>query len=182
MQTLGADIRSLRKSRGMTLNDLASRIDMSVGWLSQVERDISVPSTADLKQIAGCLDVSLSLFFGAQPDAPEEAGRVVRADNRRVIGAPENGLREELLNPDLSDSFEMIRSVFAVGSHSDGTVQRNTEEVGYVLSGQLDLWIDGHDFTLSVGDSFRLKSQPFRWSNPYSDPAIVIWVISPPVY
>ena len=50
------------------------------------------------------------------------------------------------------------------------------------VSGKLDIWIDGQAFTLSEGDSFRIRGQAYRWSNPYARPAVAVWVISPPVY
>ncbi|MEV8467772.1 helix-turn-helix domain-containing protein [Fluviibacterium sp. DFM31] len=180
--TLGADLRALRKTRGLTLADLASRIGKSVGWLSQVERNITRPATGDLECIADRLGVPLSLLTGPAPHAPDEHGRIVRASGRRRIGPMEGGLSEELLSPDLTDSFEMIRSTFAPGSTSDGTLRRETQEVGFMISGQLALWIDGHAFTVGPGDSFRIRHQPFRWSNPFDDPAVAVWVISPPVY
>ena len=51
-ETLGADLRALRKARGITLADLAGTLGRSVGWLSQVERDLSDVSVTDLRQIA----------------------------------------------------------------------------------------------------------------------------------
>ena len=62
--TLGADLRALRKSRGLTLTDMADALGRSVGWLSQVERDLSDPSVYDLKQIAKVLGVPVSILFG----------------------------------------------------------------------------------------------------------------------
>ena len=62
-KTLGADLRALRKSRGLTLAELAETLGRSVGWLSQVERDISDPSITDLRDIAAKLDVSVSMLF-----------------------------------------------------------------------------------------------------------------------
>jgi len=55
MQSLGADLRALRKARGLTLAGLAGRLGRSVGWLSQVERDLSEPSISDLRQVAEVL-------------------------------------------------------------------------------------------------------------------------------
>ena len=52
VQTLGADLRALRKARGLTLTEMAEALDRSVGWLSQVERDKSEPTISDLRQIA----------------------------------------------------------------------------------------------------------------------------------
>ena len=180
-ETLGADLRALRKTRGLTLVDLATRLGRSVGWLSQVERDLSEPSISDLRQLAGALDVSITIL--ARHDAPAgEAGYVVRSGSRRPFGSRMSGLVEELLSPDLTDDFEMVHSTFEPGSEIEETVTRPTQEVGYLLSGRLDLTIGDKKFTIHSGDSFRIRGEPFHWSNPYSDPAVAIWVIAPPVY
>ena len=55
LKSLGADLRSLRNARGQTLVILAEQVDKSVGWLSQVERDISQPSIDDLHALAAAL-------------------------------------------------------------------------------------------------------------------------------
>ena len=180
--SLGADLRALRKSRGMTLADLAERLGRSVGWMSQVERDMSAPSIADLRQIAAVLDAPVSMLFGHSPAPANEAGRIVRRDARRSLGAREAGLIEELLSPDLTDDFEMVHSTFEPGGAISEPVTRPTQEVGYLISGTLDLEIDGTWHTVRAGDSFRIKGEPFRWANSGRVPAIAIWVIAPPVY
>ena len=181
-RSFGPDLRALRKSRGVTLSRMAERLGRSVGWLSQVERDLSAPSVADLGQIAAALDVPLSLLLGPAGGAPEEAGHVVRRDARRPVGPKVAGLAEELLSPDLTDDFEVVHSTFAPHSRLKQTVTRPTQEVGYVVSGALDLVIGGRSFTVREGDSFRIRGEPFRWSNPNDTPAVAIWVIAPPVY
>lgn len=180
-RTLGADLRALRKVRGLTLSQLAAQLCRSVGWLSQVERDLSQPSVADLRHFATVLDVSLSSLFRVAA-APDEMGRIVRSSARRPIGSREAGLVEELLSPDLTDDFEMLRSTFEPGSKLGSTVSRPTQEVGYIEVGRLDLTIAGRVFHLGAGDSFRIKGEPFSWMNPYPDPCVVIWVIAPPAY
>ncbi len=180
--TLGADIRALRKSRGLTLTDVATRLDRSVGWLSQVERDLSEPSISDLRQIAECLGVPMSMLFAHTGVTPDEQGYVVRAGSRRPMGSGEEGLIEELLSPDLTDDFEMVHSTFEPHSRMQTPANRPTQEVGYMISGRLDLTIGGHEFTVGPGDSFRIKREPYQWANPYDEPAVAIWVIAPPVY
>lgn len=180
--SLGADLRSLRKLRGMTLEDLALRLGKSVGWISQVERDISTPRVSDLREMARIYEVPLSLFFG-QPVGPEnERGRVVRAANRRTVGEQDRGLVEALLSPDLTDTFEVVHSTFQPGSARMDRTTRPTQELAFVMSGQLDIWLDDEAFTIRAGDSFRVRDQSYRWANPYEVPAVAIWVISPPVY
>lgn len=180
--TLGRDLRALRKARGLTLQDLGQALDRSVGWLSQVERDLSEPSVTDLRHIAAALDVSVSSLFRADATLAAEAGHIVRKGARRPIGSRTAGLVEELLSPDLTDDFEVVHSTFEPQSEIAEPVKRPTQEVGYVISGKLDIEIAGKGFSLNAGDSFRIKGEPMRWMNPYAAPAVVIWVIAPPVY
>ena len=180
--SLGADLRALRKARGFTLQGLADRLGRSVGWLSQIERELSTPSVTDLRHLAGALDVAVSSLLRAEAPAPEEVGYVVRAGARRPIGSRAEGLVEELLSPDLTDDFEMVHCVFAPGSGIEAPVRRPTQEVGYILDGQLELWIAGAHHALGPGDSFRVRGEPFRWANPHAAPCSAIWVSAPPVY
>lgn len=179
---LGADLRALRKARKLTLSELALKVGRSVGWLSQIERDLTEPSIADLRKLADALEQPVSLFFGA-PDVPEdERGYVVRSETRRSLGTSEEGLVEQLLSPDLGGSFEIVRSIFAPGSELAEPATRPTEEAGYIVSGSLDLIIGNRTFRLTEGDSFRFTEEPHRWRNPSTVPCVAIWVIAPPVY
>jgi len=181
--SLGADLRALRKARGWTLSDLAGALGRSVGWLSQIERDLSEPSIGDLREMAAELNVPVSLFFGQAETPAAETGLIVRKDARRPIGSDASeGLVEELLSPDLTDDFEVVHSTFRPSAELKEFNQRPTQELGYVVTGRLDLWIEDKKFTLNVGDSFRLRGEPYRWANPYEQAAVVIWVIAPPVY
>ncbi|MEO0357471.1 MAG: XRE family transcriptional regulator [Pseudomonadota bacterium] len=182
INSLGADIRALRKARGLTLSELAETLGRSVGWLSQVERDKSDPGIDDLRDLATALDVSISSLFGAGGAPANEAGFVVRAGARRPIGSREKGLVEELLSPDLTDDFEVVHSTFAPFSKLEHPNQRPTQEVGYILSGCLRIMIGGTTFDVGPSDSFRIKGETYQWENPNPEPCSVIWVISPPVY
>tara|TARA_R110002049_G_scaffold44333_5_gene129996 strand:- start:47860 stop:48432 length:573 start_codon:yes stop_codon:yes gene_type:complete len=181
-ETLGADLRALRKARGLTLSDMAETLGRSVGWLSQVERDKSEPSITDLRHIAACLGVSVSMLFRHAAAPAHEAGYIVRAGARRRIGSTIAGLVEELLSPDLTDDFEMVHSTFQPHSRIKAAVTRPTQEVGYLLSGALQIEIAGTTHDIAPGDSFRIRGEPFRWANPGAEPAVAIWVIAPPVY
>lgn len=180
--SLGRDLRVLRKQRGLTLTDVSEEVGRSVGWLSQVERDISTPSSAELELLAKVLDVSLSTFFGREPSRPGEEDRIVRKNGRRPIERRVTGLVEELLSPDLTDDFEMVHSTFAAGAERNELITRPTQEVGYIVSGELEITIGGETFNLAPGDSFRIRGEPFRWANRTKQPCVAIWVIAPPVY
>lgn len=180
-ESLGGDIRALRKGRGMTLEALADKLGKSVGFLSQVERGLSHPDIEDLRAIARLFDIPLSFFLSPHASNPDEAGVILRASDRRMIG-DETHLSEELLSPDLSGSFEMLRSSFAPHANSGGIVQRPTEESGFILKGQFNLWIDGTWHHLQEGDSFRFKEAEMQWENPADCECVIVWVIAPPVY
>lgn len=179
---LARDIRALRKARGLTLTTIAVKLGRSVGWVSQVERGLSVPTLADLRALADLFSVPLSLFFAHEAADDAERGVIVRSGRRRTLGTSESGLVEELLSPDLGGSFELLRSEFAPGAALSMPTVRPTEEAGYVVAGRFDLEVEGVWHELRPGDSFRFAGQPFRWRNPGEEPAVVIWAVSPPVY
>ncbi|MGB8817755.1 MAG: XRE family transcriptional regulator [Rhizobiaceae bacterium] len=179
---VGDDIRALRKTRAMTIADLASSLGRSVGWLSQVERSQTEPAIADLKKIARLFGIPVSFFFRNEAAPERERGKIVRAASRAVLGSNEDGLTEELLSPDLSGDFEMIRSVFAPGAKSEAFPARAAQDGGYLVSGRLTLVIEDAAHELKAGDSFGFQNQSYRWENPGDEPCVVIWVISPPIY
>lgn len=179
---IGDDIRALRKQRGLTLSDLADALGRSIGWLSQIERNQTDPSIQDLQKISRQFDIPISFFF-RNSEAPEsELGTIVRKQNRSALGTRDSGLIEELLSPDIAGDFEMLRSVFAPGAESSDKPARPAQEGGFLVSGDLDIWIGGQHHALHEGDSFQFQNQTCRWRNPGQQPAIVIWVISPPIY
>lgn len=180
--SLGADLRALRRARGLTLQAMADGLGRSVGWVSQVERDLSQPAITDLRAMAGLLGVPLSMLFGTAPAPASEAGHIVRAAARRPLGCRAAGLVEELLSPDLTDAFEVVHSTFAPGASFTHAHGRPTQELATMIAGQLDLTIGPRAFSVGPGDSFRIRGEPFGWHNPHSTPAVAIWVIAPPIY
>ena len=178
---IGADFRALRRARGWTLNELAGQLDRSVGWLSQVERGVSEPALDDVRTVAALFALPVSFFFSQSPDTPESL-YVVRSESRRAMSDDSRGLVESLLSPDLGGAFEIVHSVFAVGAKCPQPFVRPTEEAGYVIDGSLTLIIDDKKFALNTGDSFRFAGETVSWINQGTKPAVLIWVIAPPVY
>jgi two-component system OmpR family response regulator len=64
LATIGRTIRELRKSRGLTLKQMARRTDLSVSLLSQIERAESCASVSSLFKVATALDVRITELFG----------------------------------------------------------------------------------------------------------------------
>lgn len=180
--TVGSDIRALRKSRDIRLIQLSADLGRSTGWLSQIERGQTEPSISDLRNIAAYFDMPLSFFFRNEQAAEGEQGFIVRKSTRSTLGSRLGGLTEELLSPHLSGDFEMLRSEFVGGAKSRRIHARPTQEAGYIITGRLNLWIKDKKFELLEGDSFQFQNEPYRWENPTNETTVAFWVISPSIY
>jgi len=180
---IGRQIRELRKVKGLTLNEMAERLGVSIGYLSQIERDRSRLQISTLKAISDVLGVHINWFFQAQPDRPpEEVEHIVRAESRRTMTFTGLGIREELASPNLAGPLELLVSTIEPGADS-GEYSHDGAEAGFVLTGRLTLWIDGRSFELVEGDSFAFPSTlTHRCRNPGSVVTRVLWVITPPSY
>jgi transcriptional regulator with XRE-family HTH domain len=179
---LGEEIRKLRKARSKTLSEISLATGRSISFISQLERGRAEIPISDLKRIALTLGVPLDWFFMRNEQPAAEAGRVVRAGGRRRLGSVAGGLTEESLSPTIGGAFEMFLSTIGSGATFEAKTTRGTEEEGFLVSGQLNLWIGEHPFSLSAGDSFRIVNEPYRWENPGEVDVVVIWVIAPPAF
>lgn len=181
----GMQLRTLRKAAKLSMTDLAKKSNLSVGMISQIERGSASPSIRSLRQIGDALGVPLAMFFedGKQPPF-DEMGKIVRKDGRRQLFLSNNGVEKQLLTPDLDGATEILLVTIAPGGSSGPEhYAHKGEDAGLVLSGTLELWIDGKQFVLNAGDSFRFKSNlAHRFANPGEATAEVVWVITPPLY
>ncbi len=179
---LGRQIRDLRKAKGITLQQMADQLGRSVGYVSQIERGVSVLPVPTLQSISDLLDVKISWFFHGDEQQPEnEYGRIVRHDARRALDFAGTGIYEELLSPTLTGDLLMVITTFAANAQTDEAVRkRRAEEAGVVTQGTLELTINGELYSLEEGDSFRLKPEDqYLCRNPSdSEQAKVFWVVS----
>ncbi|HGM5581414.1 TPA: cupin domain-containing protein [Pseudomonas putida] len=182
-QFLGTRIRGLRKRRGMTLAELARLSELTAGYISQLERNLSYPSIPALFNIARSLGVTIQWFFASEAStAPEDQGYVVRRQSRLSVHY-EDGVVDQLLTPQPNRQLEMLHSRFPPGAYSQESYSHEGEEAGYVLSGRFELWVGERHFLLDEGDSFSFPSQePHRYGNPGDTDTVVIWVITPPTF
>ena len=184
MAWLGREIKSLRKAKGLSLQELGSACGKSIGFLSQVERGLSTPSISDLHQIANTLEVQISWFFpdGAAAE-PSDGGVVVRKARRRRL-AFASGIADYLLSPNLDGPLELLWSSMEPGAESGpGFYDHVGHEGGVVLRGALELWVGEQHFLLAEGDSFSFPSStPHRYRNPGDTVTELFWVVTPPSY
>ena len=179
---IGLQIRDLRKSKGITLSDMAKKIGKSVGYISQVERGVSSLPIPVLQMISEVLDVPITWFFHTDTQQQsDEINNVVRKHARRHLDFFGTGIREELLSPWMSGGLLMILTTFSpLASSDDEPRKRKGEEAGYVKSGTIELTIGENSFILNRGDSFSITGEePHFVKNPSEDEdAVVIWVMN----
>ena len=180
---IGGRIRELRRIRGFTLQHVAREAGISLGYLSQIERNQSKLPIGVLKAISDVLGVHMNWFFQMNASGPaEERDIIVRKRNRRRLTFTGLGIVEELLSPNLSSPLELLISTIEPGADS-GDYSHDGVEAGLVLSGILDLWVAGRLFRLEEGDSFSFRStDTHRCANPGKRPAKIVWIITPPHY
>lgn len=185
---VGQAIRRIRKLKGMSLQDLASKSGVAVGMLSQVERDLGNPSLKTLTRIHQALDVPLSALFEDATDphvasgtiAQELEGCVIRKGSRPRLQFGTPLLTKEMLSPSKGNRLQfMILNLLPGGSSGDSPLSYAAEKGGLIFSGSLELDLDGKKLKLNEGDSFQFDgATPHIFSNPYSEPASVLWIIA----
>ena len=180
---VGEHIRRLRKARGLTLTALSEATGISVGYLSQIERNISSPTVKTLFEISHALGVTIGWFFDRMGGEKSDEKYIVRQNNRQQIRF-ESGISDYRLTTGAVDQLEVLWSTFAPGTTSgDEPYRHDGEECGLVVKGQFELTIDGTVYLLEEGDSFSFPStMPHSYKNIGKDEAVVMWCITPPTY
>lgn len=176
---IGARLRELRKDRGLSIQQLADSVRLSIGMISQIERGISAPSLRSLRLLAEALKVPVSWFF-ASSKGHSASRYIVRRGDRRRLRVPDVGVVQELLSPDSASAIEIYEvSLEGGGSSGPDLYSHKGEKSGLVIEGQLQLLIGGEDHQLQVGDSFQFPStQLHRFANPGTSLTRFVWIVS----
>ncbi len=174
---IGARLRQLRMRRGLSLAQVAKSAEISVGFLSAIERSQMSASIGTLRRLARFYRTNILDFF----DPAESNRRLVRPKERKVLEAGP-GVRMELLawgNKVMEP--HLFRIAPKAGSGESYT--HEGEEFLMVLRGELHLALDSQEFRLKSGDSFYFESAtPHRWKNPGRSETWVLWVNTPPTF
>lgn len=169
---IGALIRARRRQLHMTLQALGDAAGLSVGFLSQVERDQATPSLGALAGIARGLGVDIDYFIAT----PSIGTGVTRSHIRPTFSLPGSSVMYERLHAEFPgrglSSFIMI---VPPGHHSE-MVHHEGDELLYVLEGEILQTVDGDSIRLSAGDSLHFRgSSDHSWANESDRPARILW-------
>ena len=154
---IGAKIKRIRLSNQLTLEELANRSELTKGFLSQLERDLTSPSVATLENILEALGTNLKDFFSEDED-------------EQIVFSKD-------------DFFENIQDELKKGKKSMEIDPHDGEEFGYVIHGKITLMNGDEEYEVKKGETFYLKGNlPHYIVNKHDTLAKVIWVSTPPIF
>jgi transcriptional regulator with XRE-family HTH domain len=182
-RSLGPMIRRTRKREQLTLQQLADRADLSVSYISQVERNLLTPTVGSLKRIAAALDIPAGRLMFAEASAGRSPVAVLRKGHRKHVRFPESSISYELLTPDLRRRVSALWLVANPGAEGGPALTHEGEDIVIVLSGRLSVDVAGTWHDLKAGDSIYFSSElSHRWQNRSKQTAQAIWISSPPYF
>src|SRR3984893_13944336 len=174
----GQRFRRLRTRRGLSLAQVARATDVSIGFLSSLERGQMRSSVATLQRLARFYRTNILSLFEAAGENP----RLVRPGQRKILETTA-GVRMELL---AWGNTAMEPHLFRVkpNSGSGESYAHEGEEFLHILRGEFEIWLNGAEhYRLKTGDSLYFESStPHRWRNPGRTETWLLWFNTPPTF
>ena len=161
--SIGERIKKIRVEQKMTLADLNKKTNISISYLSQIERDKTTPSLASLAIIADALNANLRYFF----EAENELAHITRSSVDRIDISPSNSDEITALSPVNEPSrLKVWRYSLTPGKHFTGEPETDSEKFCFVLKGKLTLEIGEESLILNEGDSVAFDAvHSYTWRN-----------------
>ncbi|KXH80707.1 helix-turn-helix domain-containing protein [Sporosarcina sp. HYO08] len=176
-QTIGKKLKALRKEKKLTLKEIAEKTDLSISFLSQVERMKSSLTLESLKKISEVLQVNPSYFFSTTEE--EKQPTVIRK-----IDSEADLLINQFIYKDLSGNhpnlgFSPLLVILKVGENKGSQFTHRGKEFLYVLEGELTVQIKEEEYSLHAHDSMIIDaSSPHYWLNLTDKPVKFLCVSS----
>ena len=166
---VGTRIRQRRLDLDRTLSEVAATADLSVGYLSSIEKGGKVPSLPVLARLAHALELSLSEILRTS------------ASSRLSRGSLSNRLGQERLNADGSQ-LRIVRLSGKPGSRGKAPVAFGRGDVFvYVCEGRLSIDVDGSVFEVGAGDALHGdRPRTMTWRVTGDGSATSIWAAAAP--
>lgn len=181
---IGQKIRELRKSKKFSITDLSQESGLSTGLISQIERNMVVPSIKVMWKIANVLEVNIGYFFDEDDENIEEK-IVVRKDHRKSINTNDSTKSYELLMPNLNNKsieFLLITLNEETKINKD-LVSHKGEECGYIIEGKMKIILENKEYILEKGDSFYFDSKiPHVYENYGDEKCVLVCAMTPPSF
>ena len=171
--TLGDKLRARRRELGLTLQNVADEAGLTVGFISQIERNLTAPSLSSLISVSQVLDTPVSVFLSQ----PKGERSITRHDERRVYGFGDGSLSYERLSSNFPDNVLRSVIIHEPPGHRAEPVSHEGEEMLFILNGTLTAEIGGVKTVLKTGDSIHFPSTTIHstW-NHSENTTTILWV------
>ena len=176
---IGTKIRELRTLKGLTQEELADRSELSKGFISQLENDLTSPSIATLEDILQCLGTSISEFFSHE----KEEKQVVfgTEDYFEKLDEQEGTFTQWIIPNAQKNMMEPIKLKVSAGGSSYPDNPHEGEEFGYVLNGEIEIILGDMRYHAKSGESFYFVSDKKHYIKSGKG-AEILWVSTPPSF
>ena len=177
---IGNKIKRMRIERGLTQEELANRCELSKGFISQVENDLTSPSIATLIDILEILGTNLKEFFSDDKDEK------ITYTYEDMFETENSDLKYKLMwlvpNAQKNEMEPIMITIEAGGKYLEEEPHEG-EEFGYVIHGKITLMNGDEEYEVKKGETFYLKGNlPHYIVNKHDTLAKVIWVSTPPIF
>ncbi|MEA4913978.1 MAG: XRE family transcriptional regulator [Christensenella sp.] len=176
---IGVKIKQLRLQRGLTQEELAARTELTKGFISQLERDLTSPSIATLVDILAALGTDIAGFFR---ESQEE--QVVYSTEEMFVKEEADGSTIQwLVTNAQKNALEPILVTIPAGLSLAEDDPHEGEEFGYVLSGSVTLVLGTKRYRVKKGGSFYFRPTRVHYLiNSGKTESRVLWVSTPPSF
>ncbi|MCU1806369.1 XRE family transcriptional regulator [Cytobacillus firmus] len=181
MDEIYKKIKDLRLQNGYTLKELSERTDLSISFLSQVERGTTSLAITSLKKIADALNVKISEFF---EDEKPNQNFIVKSSEHKPFNIKGSEFTYVRVNGDFPGrSLEPLLVTLAPNQKQTQQFGHAGEEFYYVLKGLVIFHVDGKEYVIREGDSIHFPSTyPHTVENPISEESKLLCVLTPVIF
>ncbi|MGH8994263.1 MAG: helix-turn-helix domain-containing protein [Acidimicrobiia bacterium] len=181
--SIGPKLRELRLQRGLSLQQLADRADVSAAAIHKIERSGMVPTITTLLKLAAALNRPVAYFVNE--DAEETGPAVfIPADERRVVYTSHRGIDLGGISGPYGRFFlaGALAEVEPGACSGDNPMEHPGEELVFVLDGTMTFEVDGREYRLGKGDAVHFRTdRPHKWGNPGRQTARAVWMALRPM-
>ncbi|MGM0378501.1 MAG: helix-turn-helix domain-containing protein [Bacillota bacterium] len=180
IEEISKKIRKFRKEKDLTLKDLSEKTDLSISFLSQVERGNSTLAITSLKKIATALDIPITYFFKTN----ENNKYLVKKNEHKEFKMDGcNSLLTRISGAFSNRELESMLVVIPPKKDHGHAFKHLGEEFVYVLEGKLIVFLDDKKFVLEKGDSIHYPStKKHLWKNESEKDTKLLSIITPNIF
>ena len=175
---IGNKLKELRVLKGLTQEELADRSELSKGFISQLERNLTSPSITTLMDILQCLGTSIGEFFN---EAPEEQIVFGKQDYFVKVDTEYKNEIKWIIPNAQKNTMEPIYLTLEAGGSTCPDTPHEGEEFGYILQGTVSIHLGNKTYKAKKGESFYYTADKTHFLSSKSG-AVLIWVSSPPSF